>query len=122
MPKIDASATGFSTINAVLQRSTKIADELGLQYVCLVFDEAIYAKIPQIRWKDVTDMDHFVIRMGAFYLSFCGAIAKLFGTSICSCVDCLKSLASGAIFLQRRQLHLHIRNNLTEFNILFRIC
>lgn len=129
LPIIDAS-----TINAVLQRSTKIADELGLQYVCLVFDEAIYAKIQQIRWKDVTYMDRFVIRMGAFHMamSFCGAIAKLFGdgglkvslslTSVCSCVGYLKYLASGAIFLQLRQLHLHIRNNLTEFNILFRIC
>jgi hypothetical protein len=81
LPIIDASATELSTINTVLQRSTKIADELGLQYVCLVFDEAIYAKIQQIRWKDVTYMDRFVIRMGAFHMamSFCGAIAKLFG-------------------------------------------
>ena len=81
LPIIDAPATELSTINAVLQRSTKIADELGLRYVCLVFDEAIYAKIQQIRWKDVTYMDRFVIRMGAFHMamSFCGAIAKLFG-------------------------------------------
>ncbi len=81
LPIIDASATELSTINIVLQRSTKIADELGLQYVCLVFDEAIYAKIQQIRWKDVTFMDRFIIHMGAFpmAMSFCSAIAKLFG-------------------------------------------
>ena len=81
LPIIDASATEFSTISAVLQRSMKIADELGLQYVSLVFDEAIYAKIQQIRWKDVIYMDRFIIRMGAFHMamSFCGAIAKLFG-------------------------------------------
>ena len=78
---IDASATELSTINAVLQRSSKIADELGLQYVCLVFDEAIYSKIQQIRWKDVTYMNRFVIRMGAFHMAmaFCDAIGKLFG-------------------------------------------
>ena len=81
LPVIDASATELSTINAVLQRSLKIADELGLQYVCLVFDEAIYSKIQQIRWKDVTYMNRFVIRMGAFHMAmaFCGAIGKLFG-------------------------------------------
>ena len=81
MPKIDPPATELSTINAVLQRSTKIADELGLQYACLVFDEAIHAKIQQIRWKDVTCMDRFVIRMGAFHMAmsfFCGGIAMQF--------------------------------------------
>ena len=80
-PVIDASATEFSAINAVLQRSTKIADELGLQYLCLVFDEAIYAKIQQIRWKNTPYMSYFVVRMGTFHMamSFCGAIAKLFG-------------------------------------------
>lgn len=81
LPIIDASATEFSTINAVLQRSRKIADEFGVHCVCLVFDEAIYAKVQQIRWKDVTYMDRFIVRMGAFHMamSFCGAIAKLFG-------------------------------------------
>ena len=81
LPIIDASTTEFSTINAVLQRSTKIADELGLQYVCLVFDEAIYAKIQQISWKNTPYMNRFVVRLGAFHMamSFCGAIAKLFG-------------------------------------------
>ena len=76
LPVIDASATELSTINAVLQRSSKIAVELGLQYVCLDFDEAIYSKIQQIRWKDVTYINRFVIRMGAFF--YC-AIGKLFG-------------------------------------------
>ena len=81
LPIIDAPVTELSTIKAVLQRSTKIADELGLQHVCLVFDEAIYAKIQQIRWKDATYMNRFVIRMGTFHMamSFCDAITKLFG-------------------------------------------
>jgi hypothetical protein len=81
LPIIDAAATEFSTINTILQRSKKIADELSLKYICLVFDEAIYSKIQQIRWKDVTYMDCFIVRMGAFHMamSFCGAIAKLFG-------------------------------------------
>jgi predicted Na+-dependent transporter len=80
LPIIDAAATEFSTINTI-QRSKKIADELSLQYICLVFDEAIYSKIQQIRWKDVTYMDRFIVRMAAFHMamSFCGAIAKLFG-------------------------------------------
>ena len=45
LPIVDAPATEFSTINPILQRSIKIADELGVPYVCLVFDEAIYATV-----------------------------------------------------------------------------
>lgn len=77
---IDALATNFSTINTVLQRSKKIADELDVQYVSLVRDEAIYSNIQEIRWKDITCGDHFVIHTGAFHMavSFSEAIAKLF--------------------------------------------
>lgn len=49
--------------------------------VCLVFDEAIYSKIQQIRWKDDAYLYRFIIRMGEFHMAmaFCGEIAKLFG-------------------------------------------
>ncbi len=45
LPIIDASQTEFSTVNAILLRSTKIASKLNLKYMCLVFDEAVYARI-----------------------------------------------------------------------------
>jgi hypothetical protein len=48
--------------------------------MCLVFDEAIYAKIQQIRWKEERYLSRFVVRLGDFHMamSFCGAISKLF--------------------------------------------
>lgn len=81
LPIINASASEYSTINAILQRSTKLADEVGVRYVCLVFDEAIYSKIQQIRWKHDAYLDRFIVRLGEFHMAmaFCGAIAKLFG-------------------------------------------
>lgn len=80
LPIIDASPTELSTVNAILRRSTEIADKLGVSYLCLVFDEAIYAKIQQIRWKDAAYYSRFIIRMGDFHMamSYCGAISKIF--------------------------------------------
>jgi hypothetical protein len=45
LPVIDASPTEYSTINTILKRSNDIADTLQLQYVTLVFDEAVYSKV-----------------------------------------------------------------------------
>ena len=80
LPIINASPTEISTINAILQRSTQIANKLCLSYVCLVFDEAVYAKIQQVRWKEAAYLNRFIVRLGEFHMamSFCGAIAKLF--------------------------------------------
>ncbi|CAB4001806.1 Hypothetical predicted protein, partial [Paramuricea clavata] len=60
LPVIDASPTEYSTINTILKRSTKIADQLQLQYATLVFDEAVYAKIQHVRWKNDTYYDRFI--------------------------------------------------------------
>lgn len=80
LPIINASPTELSTINTILLRSKEIANKLELQYICLVFDEAIYAKIQQLRWKDTAFFNRFIARLGEFHMamSFYGAISKLF--------------------------------------------
>ena len=80
LPVVDASPTELSTVNEILNRSEEIANKLGLKYMCLVFDEAIYAKIQQIRWKQERYLSRFVVRLGDFHMAmaFCGAISKLF--------------------------------------------
>lgn len=80
LPVIDASPTEFSTVKEILKRSEEIGDKLNLKYICLVFDEAIYAKVQQIRWKEERYLSRFVVRLGEFHMamSFCGAISKLF--------------------------------------------
>ncbi|CAB4001807.1 Hypothetical predicted protein [Paramuricea clavata] len=55
LPVIDASATEFSTIHAILKRCTGIADKLQLRFATLVFDEAIYSKVQQIRLRNDLD-------------------------------------------------------------------
>jgi hypothetical protein len=77
---INSSPTELSTINTILKRNQEIADKLELKYICLVFDEAIYAKIQQLRWKKPIYFNRFIVRLGEFHMamSFCGAISKLF--------------------------------------------
>ena len=80
LPIINSSPTELSTINTILKRSQEIADKLELKFICLVFDEAIYAKIQQLRWKEPIYFNRFIVRLGEFHMamSFCGAISKLF--------------------------------------------
>ena len=66
LPIIDASPTEFSIVKEILRQSDKIANKLNLQYLCLVFDEAIYSKVQQIRWKEETYLNLFMIRLGDF--------------------------------------------------------
>ncbi|PIK41754.1 hypothetical protein BSL78_21395 [Apostichopus japonicus] len=51
LPVIDASPTEMDTIETILCRSLEIANALHLQTIVTVFDQAIYAKAQQIRWK-----------------------------------------------------------------------
>ena len=95
LPIINSSPTELSTINTILKRSQEIADKLELKFICLVFDEAIYAKIQQLRWKEPIYFNRFIVRLGEFHMamSFCGAISKLFKdaglkvkyASLCKC-------------------------------------
>ncbi|CAB3997097.1 Hypothetical predicted protein [Paramuricea clavata] len=80
LPIIYASPTELSTVKEILNQSEKIADKLNLKYMCLVFDEAIYAKVQQIRWKEEGYLSRFIVRLGDFHMAmpYCGAISKLF--------------------------------------------
>ncbi len=81
LPVIDASPTEFGTVKTILKRSTEIADRLQLQEIVLVFDQAIYAKAQEIRWKSETYKERLTIRMGEFHtcMAFLSCIGKRFG-------------------------------------------
>ncbi|KAL1251048.1 hypothetical protein QQF64_018844 [Cirrhinus molitorella] len=81
LPVIEASPTEMSTVNTILERSVQIADQLELDHIVLVFDQAIYAKAQQIRWKDDNLTRRIVIRLGEFHtcMSFLGILGKRFG-------------------------------------------
>lgn len=80
LPIIDASPTEYSTLHEVLIRSVKILNDLKLQQAVLVFDEALYAKIQHIRWKNQEFCDRFIVRLGEFHacMSFLSTVSKLF--------------------------------------------
>ena len=77
LPVVDARVTEFSTIFTILRRRVDIANQLELQYAVLIFDEAVYAKVQQIRWKYEEFMSKFIVRMGEFHacMSYATAIA-----------------------------------------------
>ena len=80
LPVIDAPPTEYSTINTILKKSEDIANKLQLRYATLVFDEAVYAKIQHVRWKNEAFQNRFVVRLGEFHtsMSFLSAISKIF--------------------------------------------
>lgn len=67
LPVIDASPTDMSTVYTILLKSIQIADQLDLRTLCVVFDQAIYYKAQQIRWKNPLFMERLVIRLGQFH-------------------------------------------------------
>ena len=80
LPVIDSPATDMATVNAVLKRSISISQHLQVPEIVLVFDEAIYAKVQMIRWKEEEFMNKVVIRLGEFHtiMSYCSGIGKIF--------------------------------------------
>lgn len=80
LPVIDNPATDLATINAILKKSTLICQQLQIPETVLVFDEAIYAKVQMLRWKEVEFTKRFVVRLGEFHtiMSFCSGIGKIF--------------------------------------------
>ncbi|XP_041359488.1 uncharacterized protein LOC121375875 [Gigantopelta aegis] len=80
MPVIEASPTEMSTVNKILQKSLEVADNMELNNVVLVFDQAIYAKAQQIRWSNDLYMSRIVVRLGEFHtcMSYLGVLGKRF--------------------------------------------
>ena len=75
-------------IDTILKRCTEIADRLQLQYATLVFDEAIYSKIQQVKWKNDNFYNRFIVRLGEFHviMSFLSSNARIFqdgGLKVC---------------------------------------
>lgn len=70
----------MSTVKTILTRRVQIADQLELEHVVLVFDQAIYAEAQQIRWKDELTK-RTVIRLGEFHtcMSYLSILGKRFG-------------------------------------------
>ena len=80
LPVIDNSPTEYSTINAILENGVNIANALQLDHIVMVFDEAVYSKVQQVRWKNELFYNKLIVRLGEFHtiMSFLSAISRLF--------------------------------------------
>ena len=77
---IDAPASNMSTVFEVLSQSLKIKDSLRLNAIVVVFDQVIYAKAMEIKWKHSEHFKDIIVRMGAFHTicTLLGIIGKRF--------------------------------------------
>ena len=80
LPTINAPATNMSTVYEVLTKSLQIKDTLNLQSIVVVFDQALYAKATEIKWKHREQFKDLVLRMGVFHTicTFLSVIGKRF--------------------------------------------
>ena len=79
LKNIEAPPNDMSTVSHVLEQCIKKADDFELQTVVVVFDQALYSKAQQIRWKSDLYQKRLVLRMGEFHtcMAFMGAIGKM---------------------------------------------
>lgn len=96
LPVIERSPTQYTTVYTVFTKSLDIAARLDLEYVVIVFDEAIYANAQQIHWKNEIFMAKTILRLGDFHavMSFCGAISRIFqdaGLRVCKLLIVIKN-------------------------------
>ena len=76
----DAPATDIYTVYHILERCLQIKDALNLQTVVCVFDQAIYCKVMEIKWKQPERCQSCIVMLGIFHtIMFLGIIGKRFG-------------------------------------------
>ena len=81
LESINHPVTEVSTCNEVLERSLRIKDQLNLSSVVCIFDQAMYAKICDVIWKNPIKFQPIVTMMGGFHtlMMALGVIGKRFG-------------------------------------------
>lgn len=77
---IEAPPNDESTIRHVLSECVAKANTLELEFITVIFDQALYSKAQMIRWKEPALQKRLVIRMGEFHtcMTFLGTIGKMF--------------------------------------------
>ena len=83
LPVIDVPVTDMATIYTILHRSLDIINKLKVDHGVMVFDEAVYAKIQQVRWNTPEFVSRFVVHLGEFHasMSYMSATGKRFDGS-----------------------------------------
>ena len=79
LPPIDSPATQMNTASEIMRRTLKIMNDLGLSFIFCTCDQALYAKLYEVKWKEAIYSSIF-LRMGDFHsaCNFCGTIGRQF--------------------------------------------
>lgn len=80
LPTINAPATKLSTVQEILQHCHNIKDQLQLDSIVCVTDQAIYAKLVEIVSSNPTIYEPIVLRMGGFHT--CNVLINIIGMLI----------------------------------------
>ena len=64
----DSPATEMSTVITVLDRCLKIKEQLRLKYIVCVFDQAIYCKAMELKWRYPDKYKYFIVMLGIFHM------------------------------------------------------
>jgi hypothetical protein len=80
LPTINAPATEISTAHEILCRALAIQQYLSLENIVVVADQALYAKLTDVAWKQKLKFESIVLMMGNFHIicNLLSIIGKLF--------------------------------------------
>ena len=78
LPTINAPATELTTVFDILKRSEHIRQNLSLETIVVVMDQALYAKAAEIAWKHKDRFCNILLRMGTFHtiMNFLGILER----------------------------------------------
>ena len=80
LTSIDSPATEMSTVITLLDRCLKIKEQLRLKYIVCVFDQAIYCKALELKWRYPDKYKDCIVMLGIFHMimMYLGIIVKKF--------------------------------------------
>ena len=78
LTSIDSPATEMCTVITVLDRCLKIKEQLRLNYIVCVFDQAIYCKAMELKWRYPDKYKDCIVMLGIFHMimMYLGIIGK----------------------------------------------
>lgn len=60
LPTVNAPATSLKTVHEVMNQSLKIIEQLELNSIVCVFDQAFYAKAAEVKWRHIDKYNNIV--------------------------------------------------------------
>ena len=82
-PMIPASATEMNTVYTMMKYFQAAFESLGQKWSYVAYDEAIYCKAQQIKWRNPQEFQNDHLEMGGFHraMNFMGSLGKVMSDS-----------------------------------------